>query len=40
MEGGRLVFVVTTHIKGTDKKIAVIDVMEYSITKKSTVEYM
>lgn len=41
MEAERLVFVVTTHIKGTDKKIAVADIMEYSITeKKSTVEYM
>lgn len=34
MEAGRLVFVVTTHIKGTDKKIAVADIMEYSITEK------
>ena len=34
MEDGRLVFVVTTHIKGTDKKIAVADIMEYSITEK------
>ena len=35
MEDGRLVFVVTTHIKGTDKKIAVADIMEYSITEKN-----
>lgn len=35
MEAGRLVFVVTTHIKGTDKKIAVADIMEYSITEKN-----
>ena len=26
---------VTTHIKGTDKKIAVADIMEYSITEKN-----
>ena len=35
MEDGRLVFVVTTHIKGTDKKIAVADIMEYSRTEKN-----
>lgn len=35
MEAQRLVFVVTTHIKGTDKKIAVADIMEYSITEKN-----
>lgn len=35
MEAGRLVFVVTTHIKGTDKKIAVADIMEYSRTEKN-----
>ena len=32
MEAGRPVFVVTTHIKGTDKKIAVADIMAVSYT--------